>query len=90
MTSNLGADALVADVAHEGIVSDSAKSEVMHAVRQSFAPEFVNRIDEMVIVLSLINSGHLEVLLITVTLGHIQPSFPQSASGHRGCTIERS
>lgn len=48
MTSNLGADALVTDVAHEGIVSDSAKSEVMNAVRQSFSPEFLNRIDEMV------------------------------------------
>ncbi|KAM3579928.1 chaperone ATPase hsp78 [Umbelopsis sp. WA50703] len=49
MTSNLGAEALVTDATHEGAVSDITKSQVMNAVRQNFAPEFVNRIDEMVI-----------------------------------------
>ncbi|KAH8554372.1 P-loop containing nucleoside triphosphate hydrolase protein [Umbelopsis sp. PMI_123] len=49
MTSNLGAESLVTDVDHEDIVSDKVKAEVMHSVRQAFAPEFVNRIDEMVI-----------------------------------------
>ncbi|KAG2173381.1 hypothetical protein INT44_008733 [Umbelopsis vinacea] len=49
MTSNLGAESLVTDVDQEGVVSDSAKTEVMHSVHQAFAPEFVNRIDEMVI-----------------------------------------
>jgi ATP-dependent Clp protease ATP-binding subunit ClpB len=48
MTSNLGAEALVTDATHEGAVSDITKSQVMNAVRQNFAPEFVNRIDEMV------------------------------------------
>lgn len=48
MTSNLGAESLVTDVDQEGIVSDGAKKEVMHSVHQAFAPEFVNRIDEMV------------------------------------------
>lgn len=55
MTSNLGAESLVTDVDQEGIVSDSAKTEVMHSVRQAFAPEFVNRIDEMVHYLSFFN-----------------------------------
>jgi ATP-dependent Clp protease ATP-binding subunit ClpB len=49
MTSNLGAEALVHDVNQDGEVSSSAKQSVMEAVRHSFAPEFVNRIDEMVI-----------------------------------------
>jgi hypothetical protein len=64
MTSNLGAESLVTDVDQEGIVSDSAKTEVMHSVRQAFAPEFVNRIDEMVYYFFffnhvLFNSSHL-------------------------------
>ncbi|KAK9681250.1 hypothetical protein K7432_015692 [Basidiobolus ranarum] len=49
MTSNLGAEALVSDVSKEGEVSVRAKQNVMEAVRHAFAPEFVNRIDEMVI-----------------------------------------
>ncbi|KAJ2957998.1 hypothetical protein NQZ79_g6355 [Umbelopsis isabellina] len=48
-SNNLGAEALVTDATHEGAVSDNTKSQVMNAVRQNFAPEFVNRIDEMVI-----------------------------------------
>lgn len=49
MTSNLGADALVTDVNEDGTVSARAKQSVMDAVHRAFAPEFVNRIDEMVI-----------------------------------------
>lgn len=49
MTSNLGADALVSDVNADGEVSPRAKQHVLEAVRHSFAPEFINRIDEMVI-----------------------------------------
>ncbi|KAF7726083.1 chaperone ATPase hsp78 [Apophysomyces ossiformis] len=48
MTSNLGADSLVADVNKEGI-SPRARESVMDAVRYAFAPEFINRIDEMVV-----------------------------------------
>lgn len=48
MTSNLGAEALVSDVSEEGVVSASARRNVMEAVRQAFSPEFINRIDEMV------------------------------------------
>ncbi|KAG1142293.1 hypothetical protein G6F37_009609 [Rhizopus arrhizus] len=49
MTSNLGAEALVSDSGFSGEVSSGAKSHVFEAVRHAFAPEFINRIDEMVI-----------------------------------------
>jgi hypothetical protein len=82
MTSNLGAESLVTDVDHEGIVSDNVKAEVMHSVRQAFAPEFVNRIDEMVIFITCLptfcnayNTSHLP-------LGYIQPSVSPSLEGH--------
>jgi ATP-dependent Clp protease ATP-binding subunit ClpA len=81
MTSNLGAESLVTDVDQEGIVSDSAKAEVMHSVRQTFAPEFINRIDEMVSLIALramITSTHL-----TPLLGYFQPPVSQSLEGYR-------
>ncbi|OAD76486.1 hypothetical protein PHYBLDRAFT_56671 [Phycomyces blakesleeanus NRRL 1555(-)] len=49
MTSNLGAEALVSDASSDTTVSTRARSSVMDAVRHNFAPEFINRIDEMVI-----------------------------------------
>ncbi len=47
LTSNLGSQAL----SHlpEGASSEDAKAEVMEAVRAHFRPEFLNRLDEMVI-----------------------------------------
>lgn len=52
MTSNLGADALAAHAsAAEGgaSVPDYVRNEVMQAVREAFAPEFINRIDDIVV-----------------------------------------
>lgn len=49
MTSNLGAEALISDGSVNGEVSPRAKESVFDAVRRTFAPEFINRIDEMVI-----------------------------------------
>lgn len=47
MTSNLGAEALAA--LPEGASSEKARDAVMAAVRSRFAPEFINRIDEIVL-----------------------------------------
>ncbi len=47
MTSNLGADALSALGEDEQI--DAARSEVMDAVRRAFRPEFLNRLDDILI-----------------------------------------
>ncbi|MCV2879243.1 ATP-dependent chaperone ClpB [Sedimentimonas flavescens] len=47
LTSNLGSHAL--SILPEGSSSDQAKAEVMEAVRSHFRPEFLNRLDEMVI-----------------------------------------
>ena len=46
MTSNLGADILAA--LPEGVPSMDARPDVMRVVQQSLAPEFLNRIDEIV------------------------------------------
>lgn len=51
LTSNLGADILVkADPIHQDSseISSSTKEAVMAVVRSNFAPEFINRLDEIV------------------------------------------
>ena len=47
MTSNLGAEALTALSEDESI--ESARMEVMDAVRKTFRPEFLNRLDDVLI-----------------------------------------
>jgi ATP-dependent Clp protease ATP-binding subunit ClpB len=47
MTSNLGADLLV--MQQEGEDSSAVHSEVMNVVRGHFRPEFLNRIDEIIL-----------------------------------------
>jgi ATP-dependent Clp protease ATP-binding subunit ClpB len=48
MTSNLGAEAFLEDHGDE-MVSPETKSKVLSKVKSHFAPEFVNRIDELVV-----------------------------------------
>jgi ATP-dependent Clp protease ATP-binding subunit ClpB len=47
MTSNLGADALLALSEDESV--DNARDEVMDAVRKAFRPEFLNRLDDVLV-----------------------------------------
>jgi ATP-dependent Clp protease ATP-binding subunit ClpB len=47
MTSNLGAEFLVAQP--DGQDSDAVKDQVMAVVRASFRPEFLNRVDEIIL-----------------------------------------
>ncbi len=47
MTSNLGAQALAEDTS-ENDISGPARDAVMHAIRDHFRPEFLNRVDEIV------------------------------------------
>jgi ATP-dependent Clp protease ATP-binding subunit ClpB len=50
MTSNLGSDVIMEGADKEaGRLSDEIKTKVMTLVRQTFRPEFLNRIDEMII-----------------------------------------
>ncbi|RKP09984.1 P-loop containing nucleoside triphosphate hydrolase protein [Thamnocephalis sphaerospora] len=49
MTSNLGADALAMEADASGRVGLAARESVLAAVRHHFPPEFVNRVDELVI-----------------------------------------
>ena len=49
MTSNLGSDVIQAGMAGRETSSESTRTEVMEALRENFRPEFLNRVDEIVI-----------------------------------------
>jgi ATP-dependent Clp protease ATP-binding subunit ClpB len=49
LTSNLGSDALAHQPDGESVIIPKVRDEVMHAVRAAFRPEFLNRLDEILI-----------------------------------------
>ena len=49
LTSNLGADALLAGIQPDGTISEAAKQKTDALLRQRFRPEFLNRLDEIIL-----------------------------------------
>jgi len=49
MTSNLGADHLLAGVQDDGTLKEGTKEKVMQVVKGAFRPEFLNRLDDIVV-----------------------------------------
>ncbi len=49
MTSNIGSQYLLEDTLKGGDISDHARKSVLSALRQHFRPEFLNRVDDIVI-----------------------------------------
>ena len=48
LTSNLGSDVILEGIDHDGCITDGARDLVMQMLKQSFRPEFLNRLDEIV------------------------------------------
>ncbi|MDQ6966850.1 MAG: AAA family ATPase, partial [Mariprofundaceae bacterium] len=49
MTSNIGSDTLLAGIDAAGHISDSARAGVMQGLKDHFRPEFLNRLDDVVL-----------------------------------------
>lgn len=49
MTSNMGSDALLASVSEFGEITEACREQVMAALRMNFRPEFLNRVDDIVL-----------------------------------------
>jgi ATP-dependent Clp protease ATP-binding subunit ClpB len=49
MTSNIGSQHLLAGVTGDGEIKDDARSQVMAELRSHFRPEFLNRVDDVVL-----------------------------------------
>jgi ATP-dependent Clp protease ATP-binding subunit ClpB len=49
MTSNIGSDFLLEGIDKEGHIEEGARQKVMNALRMGFRPEFLNRVDDIVL-----------------------------------------
>ncbi|MBI2194699.1 MAG: ATP-dependent chaperone ClpB [Planctomycetes bacterium] len=49
MTSNIGSEILVEGVTRKGEVTESARDAVMRELRRHFRPEFLNRVDDVIL-----------------------------------------
>ena len=66
MTSNIGAMDLLEGMDGEGNISKEATDEVMEKLRNNFRPEFLNRLDEIIMFKPLTkeNIGHITSLIV--------------------------
>jgi ATP-dependent Clp protease ATP-binding subunit ClpB len=62
MTSNLGSQYLAEQAMRDGTIGEGARREVLEALRAHFRPEFINRIDE-VIVFHPLGREHMAAIL---------------------------
>ena len=70
MTSNLGSPHLLEGVTPDGSITDAARDAVMAELRRGFRPEFLNRIDEVVLFSPLTVSEIEQIVgLLTADLG---------------------
>lgn len=68
MTSNIGSQALLEGIVG-GMISLSAREEVMQALREHFRPEFLNRVDDIVFFKPLSQDEVKEI--VKILLGHL-------------------
>ena len=89
MTSNLGADRIQAFARKESGSFDELKEELMGVLRHSFRPEFINRIDEIIVFQALtkeqlvqITSLMLDRVARRLRAQHIEVEFSEAAVEH--------
>ncbi len=71
MTSNIGSSYLLEGVSASGEIMDAARQQVMQELRQSFRPEFLNRVDDIVLFKALTLPEILRIVDLQVSdLGH--------------------
>ena len=67
MTSNLGAEYLLDGIDSEGNISPESEQSVMTRLRGSFRPEFLNRLDEIIMFKPLSRSDISDIIDLLVT-----------------------
>ncbi|RLB03746.1 MAG: type VI secretion system ATPase TssH, partial [Deltaproteobacteria bacterium] len=81
MTSNIGSNYILESQGTEEESYQRMKEQVLAAMRQHFRPEFLNRVDEIVVFRSLTQQQLLAIVQIQV--GHLQARLSE-----RGITLE--
>lgn len=66
MTSNLGSPYILEGISEDGEISQEAKEQVNKLLRQSFRPEFLNRMDEIVFYKPLIKEEIYKIIDILI------------------------
>jgi len=70
LTSNLGSDVILEGIDRDGCITDSARDLVMQMLKQSFRPEFLNRLDEIVFYRPLTKEDLIQIVdLLIADLG---------------------
>jgi ATP-dependent Clp protease ATP-binding subunit ClpB len=70
LTSNLGSDVILEGIDREGCITDGARDLVMQMLKQSFRPEFLNRLDEIVFYRPLTKADLVQIVdLLIADLG---------------------
>ena len=67
MTSNLGAEHLLSGITPDGQIRDDARDQVMAELRRSFRPEFLNRVDDVVLFKPLRRDEMLRIVRLLVS-----------------------
>jgi len=81
MTSNVGSQYLLDGVTDDGIIRDDARDRVMHELRSGFRPEFLNRVDDIILFKPL-------TLAETEDIVDLQVEELQKRLAGRGITLE--
>jgi len=81
MTSNVGSQHLIEGVTDDGIIQDNARDMVMRELRSGFRPEFLNRVDDIILFKPL-------TLAETELIVDLQVEELQRRLAGRGCTLE--
>jgi ATP-dependent Clp protease ATP-binding subunit ClpB len=81
MTSNVGSHYLLEGVTSEGVIKEGAREMVMRELREGFRPEFLNRIDDIVLFKPL-------TLAETEQIVDLQVAELQKRLAERGFSLE--
>ena len=66
MTSNIGSEHLLTGIDAEGNLSDEARLQVMAELQRSFRPEFLNRVDDIVMFKPLTKEDIIQIIDLSV------------------------
>ena len=85
MTSNIGSQYLIDGIKADGTVDESVKLEVENETKKYFRPEFLNRIDDIVVFSPLTENQIGRI--IELSMGDIEDVYKRQAGKWKSCGI---
>lgn len=75
MTSNIGSPYLIENITKDGTISEEVKEQVENEMKRHFRPEFINRIDDIVVFSPLSEDQIMKI--IDIAMLHIQDKLKE-------------